>query len=337
VVKALRRRIELLGGVLRFSCRVEDFDLHDGRLRGLATSSGYEPAEVAVVATGHSARDTYVALHRRGVPMVQKPFQMGVRIEQPQETVNRVLYGPARLEEQLGAADYTLVARGRHDLFTFCMCAGGRIIPSVAEPGYFCTNGMSLSRRDSPFANSGLMITVAPELFGGADLFAGIRLQQEYERKAFEVGSSEYLCPIQTAADFLAGQPTRRLPPCSYARGLVLAEIATLVPPVVVEALGHGLPILDRRWHGRFLTNATLVAPESRGSAPVRIVRDDASRQTPGFEGLYPAGEGAGYAGGIVSAAVDGLRTAKAIVARYAPLQTPFGPKAVAGFNPPIE
>jgi uncharacterized FAD-dependent dehydrogenase len=260
--------------------------------------------------------------------MVQKPFQMGVRIEQAQETVNRVLYGPARLEEQLGAAEYTLVARGRHDLFTFCMCAGGHVIPSVAEPGYFCTNGMSLSRRDSPFANSGLMITVSPELFGGADVFAGMRLQQDYERKAFEVSRGEYLCPIQGAADFLAGRRTRRLPSCSYARGLVLADIAALVPPAMAEALGHGLPILDRRWQGRFLTNATLVAPEARGSAPVRIIRDDASRQTPGLEGLYPVGEGAGYAGGIVSAAVDGLRSAKAIVARYAPLQAPSEPEA---------
>jgi uncharacterized FAD-dependent dehydrogenase len=323
VVKALRQRIERQGGELRFSYRVEDFDIRAGRLRGLATSSGYIPATVALLATGHSARDTYTVLHRRGVPMIQKPFQMGVRIEQPQETVNRMQYGSRRLEEQLGAADYALVARGQHDLFTFCMCAGGHIIPSVSEPGSFCTNGMSLSRRESPFANSGLMITVPPELFGGTDLFAGVRLQQRYERQAFEVGRGEYLCPIQGAADFLAGRRTRRLPACSYSRGLVLAEVAALVPPEVVAALRHGLPILDRRWHGRFLANATLVAPEARGSAPVRIGRDAASRETPGVEGLYPVGEGAGYAGGIVSAAVDGLRSAKAVVARYAPLDAP--------------
>ena len=146
VVKAIRRRIEALGGEVRFSCRVEDLDLDGGRLRGLATSSGYVPASVAVLAIGHSARDTYAMLLRRGVPMVQKPFQMGVRIEQAQETVNRVKYGPARLEEKLGAADYSLVASGRHDLFSFCMCAGGFVMPSVSEPGAFCTNGMSLSR-----------------------------------------------------------------------------------------------------------------------------------------------------------------------------------------------
>jgi uncharacterized FAD-dependent dehydrogenase len=179
---------------------------------------------------------------------------------------------------------------------------------------------MSLSRRDSLFANSGLMITLTPEDFGGSDLFAGIRLQEIYERKAFAIGRGEYLCPIQTAADFLARRPTRQLPPCSYSRGLVAADIAELTPPVILEALRHGLPILDHRWQGRFLANATFVGPEARGSSPIRIVRDQATRESPGIEGLYPVGEGAGYAGGIVSAAVDGLRSAKALVARYSPL-----------------
>ena len=251
--------------------------------------------------------------------MEPKPFQMGVRIEQPQEAVNRVHYGVVRLEEKLGAADYSLVAHGPQDLFTFCMCAGGHIIPSVSEPGYFCTNGMSLSKHDSPFANSGLVVTVALEEFGGADVLAGVRLQQTYERRAFEVGRGEYLCPIQRAADFLADRPTHGVPPNSYPRGAVTARIAELVPPVVVGALRNGLPVMDRKWQGRFLPEATLVGPESRGSAPVRIVRDESSREAPGVVGLYPVGEGAGYAGGIVSAAVDGLRAAKAVVARYAP------------------
>jgi uncharacterized FAD-dependent dehydrogenase len=321
VVKALRRRIEAMGGEVRFFCRVEELDIGDHRLRGLVTSSGYVPTAVAILATGHSARDTYRMLHRKGVPMVRKPFQMGVRIEQPQETVNRVQYGSARLENQLGAADYSLVAHGRFNLFTFCMCAGGYIIPSVSEPGYFSTNGMSLSRRNSPYANSGLMLTLEPEHFGGSDVLAGIELQAVYERKAFAVGRGEYFCPIQRADDFLAQRPSQNLPGCSYARGAVLAAIADLVPPEIVEALYDGLPIMDRRWQGRFLNQATLVGPEARGSAPVRIVRDASSRETPGIEGLYPVGEGAGYAGGIVSAAVDGLRSAKAIIAKYAPLE----------------
>jgi uncharacterized FAD-dependent dehydrogenase len=273
---------------------------------------------VVILATGHSARDTYEVLVRRGVPMVQKPFQIGVRVEHPQETVNRVQYGPTPLEAKLGSADYSVVAHGRNDVFSFCMCAGGYVMPSVSEPGYFATNGMSLSKRDSPFANSGLVVTIPVEAFGGPDVLAGVRLQREYERRAFEIGRGEYHCPIQRAADFLAGRATKSLPPSSYPRGLVLAEIAEVIPPLIREALHHGLPVMDRKWRGRFLPEATLVGPESRGSAPVRIVRDDTTRQAPGVEGLYPVGEGAGYAGGIVSAAVDGLRTAKAIVARHA-------------------
>jgi uncharacterized FAD-dependent dehydrogenase len=244
---------------------------------------------------------------------------MGVRIEQPQAVVNRVKYGHTPAEEVLGAADYNLVARGPHDLFTFCMCAGGQIIPSVSEEGYFCTNGMSLSTRASPFANSGLVITVPLEAFPGADPLAGVRLQAQFERRAYELGKGDYLCPIQNANDFLANRPTTRLPPCSYPRGLVLADIAEVVPPMIRDALHHGLPILDRRWHGRFLRDAALVGPEARGSSPVRILRDDHTRQSPGIVGLYPVGEGAGYAGGIVSAAVDGLRSALAVIRNFAP------------------
>ncbi len=320
VVKAIRRRIEALGGEVRFSCRVDDLDLRDGRLHGLVTSSGYVGADVAILAVGHSARDTYEMLLRRGVAMVQKPFQMGVRVEHPQEIVNRVKYGPTPLEVRVGAADYSLIANGRHDLFTFCMCAGGYIMPSASEPGAFCTNGMSLSRHDSPFANSGLVVTIPTEAFGGADVLAGVRLQQVYERRAFEMGRRDYLCPIQRASDFLANRQPGDVPANSYLRGAVPGMIAELVPPLIVEALRHGLPIMDRKWHGRFLPDATLVGPEARGSAPVRIVRDDSSRETPGWVGLYPVGEGAGYAGGIVSAAVDGLRTAKAIIGRHARL-----------------
>jgi uncharacterized FAD-dependent dehydrogenase len=321
VVKAIRRRIEALGGEVRFSCRVEDLDLADGRLRGLVTSSGYIPADVALLAIGHSARDTYRMLLARGVPMVQKPFQMGVRIEHAQEAVNRVQYGPTPLERQLGAANYSLIANGPHDLFTFCMCAGGYIMPSVSEPGAFCTNGMSLSKHDSPFANSGLVVTVPPEHFGSADVLAGVHLQQVYEQRAFEVGRRDYLCPIQRVRDFLDGWDTTDVPDNSYPRGAVPGRIAELVPPLIVEALRHGLPIMDHQWHGRFVPEATLVGPESRGSAPVRIVRDEQTRETPGLEGLYPVGEGAGYAGGIVSAAVDGLSSAKALLAKYAPLE----------------
>jgi uncharacterized protein len=199
------------------------------------------------------------------------------------------------------------------------MCAGGYIMPSVSEPGAFCTNGMSLSRHDSPFANSGLVVTVPVDQFGGPDVLAGVRLQQVYERRAFEVGRRDYLCPIQRVTDFLANRETADIPDNSYPRAAIAARVAELVPPLIVEALRHGLPIMDRRWQGRFIPEGTLVGPEARGSAPVRMVRDDVSRETPGLDSLYPVGEGAGYAGGIVSAAVDGLRSAKAVIAKYAP------------------
>jgi uncharacterized FAD-dependent dehydrogenase len=319
VVKAIRQRIEALGGEVRFMTRVEDLDIADGQIRGLTTSSGFLAADAVLFAIGHSARDTMQMLVERGVPIVQKPFQMGVRIEQPQETVNRVKYGSRHLEELLGAADYNLVARGPNDLFTFCMCAGGYVIPSVSQEGYFCTNGMSLSNHGSPFANSGLVVTIPLDQFPGTDVLAGVRLQAEFEKLAFEMGRGEYRCPIQTAHDFLAERTPTSPPPSSYPRGLVATELRPLMPPIVRDALVHGLPILDHRWHGRFLDQATLVAPEARGSSPIRMPRDDATRQSPGLRGFYPVGEGAGYAGGIVSAAVDGLKTAAALIARYRP------------------
>ena len=320
VVKALRQQIEAMGGEFRFDCRVEDVEVADGRLRALMTSAGRMAADVAVLAIGHSARDTYEMLLNRGVPMTPKPFQIGVRIEQPQEQVNRIQYGTARLEELLGNADYSLVARGTNNLFSFCMCAGGYVMPSVSEPGFFSTNGMSLSRRDSPFANSGLMVTLDPHHFGSSHTLAGMMLQRRYEQLAFEAGRGQYLCPIQWAGDFLGHRRSRGPIPSSYKRGVVTAEVADLIPTIAAEALRHGLPVLDRRWNGRFLSEATLVAPEARGSSPVRFPRTDGLEST-GLAGLYPVGEGAGYAGGIVSAALDGLRAAKAIIGRYVPLE----------------
>ena len=221
--------------------------------------------------------DVVVSLHDDGQPA----FVATLRgfDEHPQT----LLHGDARLEDVLGSADYSLVANGRHDLFTFCMCAGGYIMPSVSEQGAFCTNGMSLSRHDSPYANSGLVVTVPTEAFGDADVLAGMRLQQYYERLAFAAGRGDYLCPVQRATDFLADRPTEGVPPNSYPRGAVAGRIAELVPPVIVQALEQGLPIMDRRWRGAFLREATLVGPEARGSAPVRIVRDETTRETPGI------------------------------------------------------
>jgi uncharacterized FAD-dependent dehydrogenase len=318
VVKALRRRIEALGGEVRFDTRLEDLSFREQSLISVETSGGSIPCDVVVLAIGHSARDTYAMLLRRGVPLEQKPFQFGVRVEHPQALINRTQYGRARLEDTLGNADYSLIARGDRDLFTFCMCAGGYIIPSVSEDGLFCTNGMSLSRRDSFYANSGLVVTIPTHEFGGADVLAGVRLQEHYERRAFAVGRGEFACPVQRAQDYLSGRESKEAPPCSYPRAVVSANLREVLPPLVADAVAAGLPRMDRRWQGRFLPQAVLAGPEARGSSPVRIVRDSHSRCSPGIEGLYPVGEGAGYAGGIVSAAIDGLRTARAIIQTYA-------------------
>jgi uncharacterized FAD-dependent dehydrogenase len=319
VVRTLRRKLEQAGGEVKFSCRVDDVEIRDGQLRGLYTSSGYIPADVAVLAVGHSARDTYGMLLRRGVPLEAKPFQLGVRIEQPQEQVNQARYGSFSGHPSLGAADYNLVAHaGRRDVFTFCMCAGGFVMPSVSEPGYFCTNGMSESRHDSPFANSGIVLTVTPEETGSRHPLAGVHFQQRSERLAYLVGGRSYAAPIQWASDFLSGRRSRGTLPSSYPRGTIATDLGMILPPLVVQALERSLPIMNRRFHGLFLKNATLTGPEARGSSPVRIPRDDNTRQSPSVAGLYPCGEGAGYAGGIVSAAVDGIRTSRAIVARYA-------------------
>ncbi len=322
VVRTLRRKLESLGGEVRFGCRLEDLEIADGRLRALQTSSGRIAAEIAVLAVGHSARDTYGMLLRRGVPLLAKPFQLGVRIEQPQGQVNVARYGGFSDHPALGAADYNLVVHaGTRDLFTFCMCAGGYVMPSVSEPGYFCTNGMSESRHDSPFANSGLVVTIQPDEFGSRHPLAGVHYQQRAERLAYLVGGRRYQAPIQWARDFLQGRASRGKVPSSYAtysRGVVPTDLGLFLPPLVMETLSRGLPLMDRRFGGLFLKHATLTAPESRGSSPVRIPRDDRTRESPALAGLYPCGEGAGYAGGIISAAVDGLRTARSLVARFA-------------------
>jgi uncharacterized protein len=323
ICRNFRRKIEALGGEYRFGCCLEGLDMADGRLCGLMTSSGYIKTSHVVLGIGHSARDTYRMLYDAGVPMVGKPFQLGLRIEQPQELVDQHKYGRAEYCDILGAADYTLVARGNRDLYTFCMCAGGFIIPSISEPEMFCTNGMSNSRHDTPFANSGLMITIEPHEFGSDHPLAGVELQRQYESAAFRLAGADYFTPIQTAADFLSGRDPdpQHVPACSYKRGSRAVNLEQVIPPIVVQAIRSGLPIMNKRWNGQFLRDAVLVGPEMRGSSPVRIDRDRLTRETPGFEGLYPVGEGAGYAGGIISAAVDGLLSAKKIVEHFAPLK----------------
>lgn len=322
ICRNYRRKIEALGGEYRFQCRLEGFQIRDGQLVGIETSSGEIETEHLVLAIGHSARDTYEMLHRAGLPILQKAFQLGLRIEQPQDNVNKWKYGNDRYLDLLGAADYTIVAKGQPDLYSFCMCAGGYVIPSVSEPNHFCTNGMSNSRHDTEFANSGLMVTLDPRHFGSDHPLAGVELQRKFEAIAFGIGNNEYLSPIQWAKHFLNKTSIigERNYPSSYLRGTTSCDLRQVLPLPVIQGIEKGLPIMDHKWKGAFLKDATLVGPEMRGSAPLRIDRDRLTREIPGIRGLYPVGEGAGYAGGIVSAAVDGLRSAREIVRTFAPI-----------------
>jgi uncharacterized FAD-dependent dehydrogenase len=260
-------------------------------------------------------------LYELGVPMFPKAFQLGLRIEHPQEAVNRHKYGRPEYLDLLGAADYTLVAKGNRDLFTFCMCAGGIIIPSISEPEMFCSNGMSNSRHDTPFANSGLVVTLEPGEFGSDHPLAGVEVQRRYESAAFRLAGGDYLSPIQTARDFLAGRVSAGKLECSYPRGSFSLDLADFIPPSVAVAIKKGLPVMDQKWRGEYVQNAVLVGPEMRGSSPVRIGRDPETRECPHIRGLYPVGEGAGYAGGIVTAAVDGLRSARRLIETFAAIE----------------
>lgn len=319
IVRTLRKKMEQAGGEARFDCRVEDIVIENGQVKGLATSSGYIETNTVILATGHSARDTYDMLYRRGVPLEFKPFQMGVRIEQPQALITRARYGESASVLGLGAADYNLaVHAGPRDLFTFCMCAGGYIMASVSEAEHFCSNGMSESYHDSPFANSGLVMTITAEDVGSSHPLAGIEFQRRAESAAYRIGSASYQCPTHRVSDFLRHRRSRGQVLTSAPRGAFAASVADYLPPMMLKTLERGLPVMDRSLRGAFLKEAVLVGPEARGSSPVKIPRDDLSRETPGIDGLYPCGEGAGYAGGIVSAAADGIRTARAIVSRYA-------------------
>ncbi len=321
ICRNFRRKIEALGGEYRFGCRLDGLQFSDGKLVGLQTSTGTVSASHVLLAMGHSARDTYRMLLDAGFPLRPKAFQLGLRIEQPQSLINEHKYGRLEYLSQLGAADYSLVAKGQRDLFTFCMCAGGVVIPSVSEPNMYCSNGMSNSRHDTPFANSGLVVTLEPDQFGSDHPLAGVELQRKYEAIAFRLAGENYSAPVQRPRDFLARRPpiAHEKIESSYERGVVPRNLNEVLPPVILQAIHAGLPVMDAKWKGKYLPDAVLVGPEMRGSSPVRIDRDRDSYQIPDIPGVYPIGEGAGYAGGIVTAAVDGLRAARKIVEHFAP------------------
>jgi len=320
VLTNLRLHLEGLGVKYVFGAEAAGLRARRGRLAAVALRDGGEiEAEVAVIAVGHSARTAYDWLLAAGIPLERKDIAVGVRIEHPQPVIDRLQYGEHAGHPLLPPAFYELraAATGR-DLYSFCMCPGGWIVPAATEPDGVVVNGMSLSRRDSPFANAGMVVSIRAADFGpaGEGPLAGVAFQRRIERAAFHAAGGGFRAPAQRLEDFLAGKPSRTLPASSYHRGITGRPLDEIFPSFVTAALRDGLESLTRRLRGFAHPDAVLIAAETRTSAPVRILRDATTLESPGLAGLYPAGEGAGYAGGIVSAALDGMRIADAILRR---------------------
>lgn len=325
VIKAMRGSIIEAGGEVHFGARVSGLLRREGgcRIAGVVTSDGRSwEGDAVILATGHSARDVYRLLHAEGLLLEQKPFAVGVRIEHPQPLIDAVQYhlrGGEIRPRELPAARYALATkiagRGVH---SFCMCPGGFIVPAATENDEVVVNGMSLSRRDSPFANAGFVVTVEPEdtaaYAAEHGVLAGIAYQKELERAASRAGGGLQKAPAQRVADFLAGRESARLPATSYHPGITSADLRALLPREVAWRMAEGLQFFDRKLRGFAGADALLIGCETRTSSPVRIPRDPSTLQHPELEGLFPCGEGAGYAGGIVSAALDGRRCAEAAI-----------------------
>ena len=317
MVRNLRNTIISLGGKVRFETKLTGIKIKGGKVSG-ATVNDSETIETdrIVLALGHSARDTFEMLFQLGIPMEAKPFSIGVRIEHPQSLIDKAQYGRFASHRLLGAADYKLVHHcetGR-SAYTFCMCPGGEVIGSSSESGGIVTNGMSRYSRKHCNANSGLLVGVGPQDFGGTSPLAGIEFQRKWERKAFEVGGKNYFAPVQLVGDLLSGRASKALGEVcpSYTPGVTPCDLAECLPGFVVETLRPAILKMDNKLRGFAMNDAVMTAVESRSSSPIRIVRDE-SFQSPAVKGLYPAGEGAGYAGGIISTAVDGIKVAEAI------------------------
>jgi uncharacterized FAD-dependent dehydrogenase len=321
VVTALREKLESVGVKFEFGARVVGLLKRDTRVNGVRLADGREiEARAVVLATGHSARDVFVMLAETGVKLEAKPFALGVRIEHPQPLINRIQYGNFANHPKLPNASYrvaeTVQGRG---VFSFCMCPGGFVVPASTAPGELVVNGMSLSRRDSPYANSGLVIAIEPsdvEQAGFHGVLGGIELQRRIEQTCFAASSGELSAPATRVSDFLAKKGSTTVPETSYIPGLTATDVAPILDSAglkLADRLRGGLVAFDRKLRGYRTEEAVLIGVESRTSSPVRVPRDAETLEAPGFSGLYPCGEGAGYAGGIVSAALDGQRVARAI------------------------
>jgi hypothetical protein len=320
VLSALRAFLESRGVVYKFSSVFADIAVGAGQVRAVRTADGDEiPADVVILACGHSARDVYVWAAGAGLALERKGSAVGVRLEHPQPVIDRIQYGRAAGDARLPPAFYEVRATGAgRGVYSFCMCPGGFIVPATTEPEGVVVNGMSLSRRDSPHANAAMVVAVQPADYGEFSLgpLAGVEFQRGIERAAHAMGGGAFRAPAQRLADFLARKSSTSLPKVSYHPGVVAGRLDEIFPACVTAALRAGLETISHRMRGFLHEDAVLVAAETRTSAPLRMVRDPTTLQSPTLAGLYPAGEGAGYAGGIVSSAIDGARVAAAILAR---------------------
>ena len=301
------------GGEIAWHTRMTGIEVTDGALQAAETTQGRVETNCLLLAGGANARDTFAALAGSGVATEGKPFQMGVRIEHPRELIDRAVYGRSAGHERLGAAEYVLSAQG---VTAFCVCPGGTLVAASAVPGTVCTNGMSTSARDADFTNSGLVTTVSPDEFGGGPL-DGLAYQEHWERNAFELAGGDYTAPAQNVRDFLAGECTQVLRETTYPFGVRPLMMNKVLPASVAKAISLALPEFEKRISGFAGDTGVLIGPETRASCPVRIVRDPARRVSATVEGLYPAGEGSGYSSGIMSSAVDGIKSAEAVIARF--------------------
>ena len=339
VVENLRHKIVELGGEIRFESHVTDIIIEDGDVQGRTSAArGRMPRTAAVrgvtlangefiatdhvvLAAGHSARDTFEMLHARGVHIEPKPFSIGFRIEHPQTLINRCRLGSEAAHPMLGAADYKLVhhCHNSRDVYSFCMCPGGQVVAASSEEGRVVTNGMSHYSRNERNANAGIVVGITPADFGADHPLAGIALQRQLEEKAFRLGGANYNAPAQLVGDFLAGRPSTGpgLVIPSYTPGITWTDLGQALPDYAIAAIREALPAFEKSLKGFAMSDAVLTAVETRTSSPIRIVRDENFEST-NTKGLFPAGEGAGFAGGIISAAVDGMKIAEAVAQKIA-------------------
>jgi uncharacterized FAD-dependent dehydrogenase len=317
VLIRLRQMLLALGVELRYQERLIGLETHAAAIRaGLCSSGTRLPCDSLVLALGHSARDTYELLAREGVRLEAKPFAIGLRIEHPRALIDAIQYGISD-HPRLPAADYALAwndPQSQRGIYSFCMCPGGEVILSSSAAGEVVVNGMSRLRRDGPYSNSALVVTVRPDDFAGSDPLAGVRFQRHWEEAAFRSGGGDYYAPAQNLMSFLGSKGS--LVSVTTRPGVREADLSTVLPDFVTEGLRRALPHFERKMRGFITHEATLIGVETRTSAPVRILRGEAGESL-SHAGLYPVGEGAGYAGGIMSAAIDGLRSARFIGEKF--------------------